>query len=230
MIMMKKIITRAAALVLALAASASSLSAQLFEKKLAYRAELDLGVSSISHFGTGKASYGPRVSGQVLATFRHSDFGVLTGLTLLQKGEKDVYYHQAQGQGDISSWYIQLPIHASYKLHLDLDNDLFIEAGPHFGYGLSGTLKGFIPQATNPTADATDLKVFDKGNGEAAFNRFDLGVGLNLAYKYKNYFLRLGIETSITDVVNKNHPDLAPRIKDKSTGYTNIYFGVGYQF
>lgn len=219
---MNKIFKRLAALAIAIVATTTSLSAQLDFEDTRYRAEAGITASKISNFGIGENLYGIRVSGQVLVPFQRSKWGLLSGLTLTNKGERQQYYvTAADGKTAITNqvrtalMYLQLPVNVSHRFDLNRNNRIYFEFGPYFAYALSGKIG--------------DLSLTKKINGEAPFNPFEIGVGASLHYDYKNIYLKAGVEYSLTAVAN-NQGSLAGRIAGGTPRYGLGYITLGYQF
>lgn len=219
---MNKIFKRLAALAIAIVATTTSLSAQLDFENSRYRAEAGVTASKISNFGIGENLYGIRVSGQVLVPFQRSKWGLLSGLTLTNKGERSSFYTNANvgtvaitPQDRTALMYLQLPVNISHRFDLNRNNRIYFEFGPYFAYALSGKIG--------------DLSLTKKVNGEAPFNPFEIGVGASLHYDYKNIYLKVGVEYSLTAVAN-NQGSLVGRIAGGTPRYGLGYITLGYQF
>ncbi len=219
---MKKLFNRLAALAIAIVATTTSLSAQLDFENSRYRVEAGITASKISNFGKGENLYGLRVSGQVLVPFQRSKWGLLTGLTLTNKGERSSFYNKTNiGTVSISPqdrtalMYLQLPVNFSHRFDLNRNNRIYFEFGPYLAYALSGKLG--------------DLSLTKKVNGEAPFNPFEVGIGASLHYDYKNIYLKAGVEYSLTKVVNLQG-SLARRVDGGTPRYGLGYITLGYQF
>lgn len=212
---MKKLIMRTIALALIASASISKLSAQ--DSKLQYRVEVGFGLSQINNYGTASnLLFAPRVSGQVLYNFSKS-FGLSSGLGIVNKGEKHQFFYDGGRTYVTSGWYFQLPLQASYRVDLNTDNRVYIEAGPYLAFGLVGK------QKNKASGDAINLFENDR------FNRLEYGLGLSFAYNYRNLYFRLGYENSLSKVVNPNG-EFASRVAGGNSAYGLISLGVGYQF
>lgn len=222
----KNSLIRLASLLLVFTLTAYELPARYFKmpSNFKFRAEIGLAGTGINSFGRyGQTAYGLRASGQVLYKFKRTDFGILSGITYQRGGENQASYWRAKGQGDIPLHLLQMPLHLSYTFNIDRYNKLYIEAGPHLFYGLSGSIN-------NINDTGKDYDVFEKVNGVTAFNRLGLGFGASLSYAYRDFYLRLGYDGTITDVVSKNaSADILDR-KGTIARHSALYFTVGYQF
>lgn len=190
-----------------------NLSAQFGE--ISYRAEAGVTFSKISNIGIGSSLVGLRLSGHVLLPFENSKLGILTGLTLTNKGEK-AGWHDGTKSGKFSQMYLQLPIELSFRTDINEDNRFFVAAGPYLAYGIAG--------------ERGDLKLFKKAsNGKTPMNPFELGLGINATYAYRMLYLKLGYETSLTDVVGKESI-LRYAVDGKSPKHGLVYITLGVEF
>lgn len=218
---MKTIMTRLAIFALVLVAGVASLSAQIYVENFRYRAEAGVTASKISKWGIGENLYGFRISGQVLMPFERSKWGIVTGLTLTNKGEKSSFYQTTTIESVIVTpqektalMYLQLPVNFSHRFDFNENNRLYFEFGPYVAYALSGKLG--------------DLSLAEKVSGESPFNRFEVGIGASLHYDYKNIYLKVGAEYSLTRVINQSG-SLA-RYAAGTPRYGLGYVTLGYQF
>ncbi len=180
--------------------------------KLEYRAEAGMSYSKIYKFLDGKSLVGMRLSGQVLLPFKNSNFALVSGLTLTNKGEKFKKIDKK-----VSLMYLQLPIEASIQLNLNQDNKIYLATGPYLGFNL--TRKG------------GDLDKVVKQASEDAFNAFEFGWGLNVMYAYRNIYLRTGLEISLNDVMNEKALSARSYIDLNQTRRNGLlYLTIGYQF
>ncbi len=200
------------ALVGMLTLSLGSAKAQI--GKLQYRAEAGMSYSKIYKFLNGKGLVGMRLSGQVLLPFENSNFALVSGLTLTNKGEK--FRNSSE---KVALMYLQLPVEASIRMDLNKDNKIYLATGPYFAFNLAR--KG------------GDLDKILKQTSEQAFNAFEFGWGLNAMYAFRNIYLRTGVEISLNDVMNEKAftPDTSSFIEvDKTRRNGLVYLSIGYQF
>lgn len=225
---MKQVFGKFVALALALTLSAQALSAQF--DKLRYRVEAGITSSKISEFGTGEALTGYRVGGFVILPFRHSAFSINTGLLIEKKGETSTFFQRVDGQQHSyktinALHYIQLPVEIVAKLKFDESNSLNIGFGPYLAYALSGKSSNWKSTAGN------SLNLLTKStDGQTPFNPFEVGLGLNLSYAYKQFSLKGGLELSLTDVVNGNNADVKPYLVGGTRRHGLAYVTLGYTF
>ena len=104
--------------------------------------------------------------------------------------------------------YIQLPIHAGYKLDLTPGTKLVFRAGPYLAYGVGGKIK-------------SDAKLFEDQDffGDDT-NRFDFGIGGAVGVEFLNKInVSLGADHGLTKVFKDT------KIKNRAA-----YISVGYKF
>lgn len=218
---MKTIMTRLAIFALVLVAGIASLSAQIYAENFRYRAEAGVTASKITKWGIGENLYGLRISGQVLMPFENSKWGLVTGLTLTNKGEKSSFYQNTKvgkvtvtPQEKTALMYLQLPVNFSHRFDFNENNRLYFEFGPYVAYALSGKLGA--------------VNLLEKVNGESPFNRFEVGLGASVHYDYKNMYLKVGAEYSLTRVVNQSGSLVGHSVGTPRYGLG--YVTLGYQF
>lgn len=85
--------------------------------------------------------------------------------------------------GNLSVSYIQVPIFAAYKFHLNDNMKLAIKAGPYFAYGLFGSDVTFY--------DYGDYNIFDD---EIGWKRFDAGLAAGVSLEISQF--EIGLEYS----------------------------------
>ncbi len=177
--------------------------------KLRYRAEAGMTYSKVYRFLNGDRLLGMRLSGQVVVPFEDTNFALVSGLTLTNKGEKF-----KKGKGKVGLMYLQIPLEASMEIGFK-ENKFYLATGPYAGFNL--------------TTDAGDLKNYPAG-AEKPFKSFDFGWGANAMYAYRNVYLRAGVELSLSDVMNENSS--AKGFIETGKGRRNglVYLTLGYQF
>lgn len=203
--------------------SISTMFAQLDFDNTRYRAEAGVISSQITKFGIGSPYWGFRVSGQVLLPFQRSKWALVSGLTITQKGEKSSFYYKSgeqtltTPQDRVSMLYAQVPFNISHRFDLNRSNRIYLEFGPYLAYALSGS--------------AGQLNIFEKRNGERGFNNIEIGLGASLHYDFKNFYLKGGLEYSLTPVVNKKG-HLTGNLEggNATSRYGLAYVMLGYQF
>ena len=141
-----------------------------------------------------------------------SNFYLMSGLEFTTKGAKSKI-NIADASGSISkatynAMYLQLPIHAGYKLDLVPGTKLIFRAGPYLAYGVGGKIKW----------DAKEIKDQDIFTDDS--NRFDFGIGGAVGVEFLNKIsVSLGADQGLTKI-----------FKDTSTKNRCAHISVGYKF
>ncbi len=191
---MKKIFSLAVVAVVALSASAQNIQ---------FGVKGGLNMSNISNTGLdSKAKIGFNVG--VTADYQVSkDLYVLSGLEYITKGEK---YQIENRDASLNLAYLQLPIHAGYKITIADDTRLVLHAGPYLAYALSAK--------TKVSGESTDI-IND-------INRFDAGLGIGAKAELGKISVGLGVDFGFLKV-NKS-------AQDKDNKNMNASLSVGYKF
>lgn len=132
------------------------------------------------------------------------DWYLMTGLEFTMKGAK---WDGEDGSTKIS--YLQLPIHAGYKLLVADNTKIVFHAGPYLAYGLSAKEEG--------------VDLFKKYDGldKAALKRFDFGVGLGVGAEFGKIGVGIGYDFGLANISNYDEAKLRNQ---------NAYLTVGYKF
>ncbi len=191
---MKKIFSLAVVAVVALSASAQNIQ---------FGVKGGLNMSNISNTGLdSKAKIGFNVG--VTADYQVSkDLYVLSGLEYITKGEK---YKIEGGDASLNLAYMQLPIHAGYKISIADDTRLVLHAGPYLAYALSAKTK----------VGSKKTNIIDD------MNRFDAGLGVGAKAELGKISVGLGVDYGLT-TINKN-------TEDGKNRNVNASLSVGYKF
>ena len=197
---------------------------------------------------TGKAN-GETKDGDMLIGYRVGagvEFGISDGfyinpgLYFLSRGAKGTVELPKMTDYSMkvvsSTWLhnVEIPVHVGYRTAIAPDMAVSIQAGPWFSYGFLGkvsqkttvTGEGKLADAAREYAKASDEAT---NNGETSpyktdpkvLKPFDLGVGMQAAFEYRQFGVNLGFEygllnTSGFDAVKVNN--------------MNFYVGLGYRF
>ena len=86
--------------------------------------------------------------------------------------------------------YIQIPVHARYKL----GNKVFLHAGPYFGFAIGGKASAeYLDNDGNRMAKASHKLTFRLDDSHSRYSRtFDYGLGVGVAVKFGN--VQVGLE------------------------------------
>ena len=185
--------------------------------------EVNLGVKAgvnLSNFGgDGVEDADSKVGFSIGATL---DYGLteslflLTGLDFTTKGAKGKFDDDDDDfEISINPMYLQIPVHAGYKLNMANDAKLVISAGPYVAYGLGGKVKSDFDGVSVSTDFFGDE---DKG---AIAKRFDFGVGLGVGYEFSKFKIGVGYDFGLANVSND---------KDYKVRTQNGYLTFGYKF
>lgn len=130
---------------------------------------------------------------------------LITGLELQTKGTKS----KPHGSADVkyNPMYLQIPVHAAYKLEVADNTKLVFEAGPYVAYGISGKMK----------SEGRKVNIF----GDDRFKRFDMGAGASFGVEISKFVIKTGYDFGIIDIAK------ADGVKARNHGG---YVTVGYHF
>ena len=186
----------------------------------------------------GKMMIGYRAG--VGAEFGFADgFYVNPGVYFLSRGAKSEAIEMLGAKADATLWLhnVEIPVHVGYRAAVAPDMSVSIQSGPWFSYGFLGkrvykaTGEGLAADAAkkvvdelnkgdnNPYKDTTVAGVTVK----APLKPFDLGVGMQAAFEYRQFGVNLGFEYGLLNTSNIETP------KTKVNNM-NFYVGLGYRF
>ncbi len=192
---MKKIFSLAVVAVVALSASAQNI--QLGIKG-------GLNASNLSNINDTEAKIG--FNAGVTADYQLAEsLYVLSGLEYTTKGAKFSVSGSTQEYSSTLS-YLQLPIHAGYKMSIADNTRLVLHAGPYLAYALSAKTKAGS-EKTNVINDT---------------NRFDAGLGGGAKVELGKISVGLGVDYGLT-TVNKD-------TEGGKNRNMNASLSVGYKF
>lgn len=192
---MKKIFSLAVVAVVALSASAQNIQ---------FGVKGGLNISNLTKASNSKAKIG--FNAGVTADYQLAEnLYVLSGLEYTTKGAK---FTTSEATEDASTnlGYLQLPIHAGYKMSIADDTRLVLHAGPYLAYALSAKNK--------VGSEKTDI--ID------GINRFDAGLGIGAKVELGKISVGLGVDYGLT-TVNKD-------TKNGKNRNMNAGLSVGYKF
>lgn len=192
---MKKIFSLAVVAVVALGASAQNIQ---------FGVKGGLNISNLTKASNSKAKIG--FNAGVTADYQLAEsLYVLSGLEYTTKGAK---FTASELSVDASTnlGYLQLPIHAGYKMSIADDTRLVLHAGPYLAYALSAKTK-----AGSEKTDIID-----------GINRFDAGLGIGAKVELGKISVGLGVDYGLT-TVNKD-------TKNGKNRNMNAGLSVGYKF
>lgn len=125
-----------------------------------------------------------------------ANWSLMPSLELAAKGCK------FDGGGDISVYYLQLPVLAAYRFNLNDSWNLTVKAGPYFAFGMFG----------NISDEYGDADLFDVAE------RFDYGLDLGVDFEYHQYVFGLEYEYGLANI-NKEGGDVKNAAFFVTAGY-----------
>lgn len=142
-----------------------------------------------------------------------SSFFLMSGLELTTKGAKGknkvIDASGFMAKATYNAMYLQLPIHAGYKLDIAPGTKLVFRAGPYLAYGIGGKIKWDVKNTIE------DENFFNDGT-----NRFDFGIGGAVGVEFMNKInVSLGADQGLAKV-----------FKDTKVKNRAAYISVGYKF
>ena len=111
----------------------------------------------------------------------NDQFSVIPAGELVMKG-----YKRKGGDDNIKLVYVQVPVHAAYKIDIADDMNLVLKAGPYFGFGLFGSEISFGGEKQN---------VFDDGG----FKRFDMGLSCGVGMDVSKFAIGIEFTRGLTN-------------------------------
>jgi hypothetical protein len=149
------------------------------------------------------------------------DWYLLTGLNYSVQGAKtaDVV--------NLSMSYLQLPVHAGYKIAVSDNTKLVFHAGPYVGYAIHSKWKMGNSSGLNPLAglfdtdDWADLIKDVAGATMPKMKKFDFGLGLGVGAEFGKFGVDLGWDFGLVNIVDAGVG---------SGKNMNAYLTVGYKF
>lgn len=133
-----------------------------------------------------------------------TSFGVTTGLELTTKGAK---IDEEGIDANMNAVYLQLPIHANYKLSVAPATKVIFHAGPYFAYGVGGKSK-FNGEKEN---------TFSKDG----FDKFDFGLGVGAGLQVWKFGVDLGWDFGLKNISGDS---------DVKVRNQNAYLSFSYRF
>ena len=215
------------------------------EKPVEFGARMGFNISSLSKLDSGNKSTKFGFMGGVTLDFNLSHtFYLSTALDFINKGTKadlDFNYSGTElfiKDSRIHAMYLQVPIHAGYKIWVGNKAKISLHAGPYVAYGIDGMTKlgdNVTKVQGSETLTLTEFIQIYSGFkrewetfGEKApndvnvdtYNRFDWGIGLGIAYQYDRVVLGVNYDLGLNDI---------SKAKNKTKNNAG-YATIGYKF
>ena len=180
----------------------------------------------------GKMMVGYRVGAG--AEFGFADgFYINPGLYFLSRGAKTEGVAIAGTKVDATLWLhnVEIPVHVGYRAAIAPDMAVSIQAGPWFSYGFLGK-RVYKATGDGLAADAAKKVVDELNKGDnnpykdgkvvkQSLKPFDLGVGMQAAFEYRQFGVNLGFEYGLLNT---------SAIENVKVNNMNFYVGLGYRF
>ena len=187
------------------------LTASYAQAQVNYGARVGIGATGTGE-GDAFEKYGFQIGG--VAEFTLSDvWAIQPSLLFATQGDKKkIEFWGASASSQTNMYYIQLPVHLQYRLHLwELEGskiNLLIQAGPYLGYALGGKIITKESYGGKSSKEKEDIKF---GNGkDYDYKPLDFGIGLNVGFQLKNADIKkniqavLGFNHGLTDISNSS--------------------------
>lgn len=136
-----------------------------------------------------------------------------------------LYRHLGASKNDQQTRIQALTVPVNLGLRVGLDNHLALslEAGPNFSYLLSA-------KEPMPNSTSIELNLLEKNeDGDALLKRFEAGFGVSAALEYNKFFVRVGGDFGLSNLINKSQLKDSS-IKNSSAKTSDFHIGVGYRF
>ncbi len=162
------------------------------------------GVNLTNMYGKYSDSFSPKFgfNAGIMGEYGFANnFCLQSGLMVHSKGDKIKF---DSGCDTYNFIYLQLPIHAGYKVDVAPTTKIVFHAGPYIAYGIDGKWK----------RDGELLYHLFK---DLHYRRFDVGAGIGVGAEYGNFLLDLGV-------------DMGFLIVDETFKQISSYLSVGYKF
>ena len=188
---------------------AAVLTASYAQAQFTFGARAGLNVTNISHTINGKTT-----SGEDNRKFKPGfqigvvgEYAIIENLViqpgLLLSTQGGIYKYSGAGREykeTISLSYLQIPVNAQYKIDVGSMSLLF-QAGPYFGFAVSGKSKEKIKQ-DGKTEKTTESIKFGTGKEDDGIKRGDFGLGFGTGLQFDNIQVGLGYNFGLANIVD----------------------------
>jgi len=173
--------------------------------------------------GDMKPKYKPGFQIGVVGEYAISEyFAIQPGILFATHGNKinwsqtypSLGKQEFKGSANIN--YLQIPVNAQYKLDLG-GNALLLQAGPYFGFALSGKSKSETTFNGETEKNDLDLKF---GSKEEEINPLDFGLGLGVGLQINAIQIGLGYKFGLANLSNFDETS----INNRGFALTATYF------
>jgi len=129
---------------------------------------------------------------------------------------------EVNGEADITPYYLNIPIHAGYKMALNDNLNLSLSAGPYIGIGLWGkgtskiTTKGNVPAELGIVPREYKIDNIFK---DSDIRRFEIGIGVKAGLEFMDHYrLSVGYDIQLNSMMKND--DYYNQIVSVTLGYT----------
>ena len=173
------------------------------QAQITWNVKAGFGFSNCSSEGTETNSTLVWKAGVGIEKPLSANWSIMPSLEIAMKGcevESEDEYGSA-GTTDVKISYIQIPVLAAYRYHLNDSYNLVAKAGPYFAYGITGKVG--------------EYDLFDEGTGK----RFDMGLDLGVDLEHERYVIGFEYEYGFTSIEEGWNTTIAA-----------AYLTIGYKF
>ena len=168
----------------------------------------------------------------VVGVYALSDaFSVQSGILYATQGCKvdaktNFSHTQLETKGTFNLNYIQIPVHAQYKIDLG-GAKLLLQAGPYLGYGLGGKMK--LTNLMDGVENKDDIKIKMGSGKDKPYRSFDFGLGAGAGLQFGSLQVALGYQMGFVDLINPKWMEAQPiqveasKIKNSALSLTLTY-------
>lgn len=181
--------------------SLNSLKAQE-DKFFVFGLKAGIDVASMSGFKgynniSGSSAHLSFIGGITLDFNIATKWAILSGLEYTTKGV-DLTHSSTESKQIVPDYranYLQLPIHAGYKLKTSDDSNVIFHGGPYLAYGVGGHVEWRSEISTSNHVDIfrNDL-----------MQRFDYGLGIGITIDTKNFAFNLGYDHGLKNIIRSD--------------------------
>ncbi|MDR1715825.1 MAG: PorT family protein [Prevotella sp.] len=148
---------------------------------------------------------------------------ILAGLNFTMLGAKEkVISENELNELTTELNYLQLPVHAAYKLKISETAKLVFHGGPYISYAVNGKHK------SKATSGEESVNAFSDEAGILKLKKFDAGIGLGIGIDIKKFNIDLGSDLGIANIYAGRIENTD--VKNVQINNTNAYISLGYKF
>ena len=138
-----------------------------------------------------------------------ANWSIMPSLEFAMKGTKYAEGRVSIGvsEPELSLSYIQIPVLAAYRFHVNNSLNMVLKAGPYIAYAIKGDYEGY------------DIFEKDEFDGEEMGKRLDYGLDLGVDLEYQRYVVGFEYEYGFSSIE-----------KDFDTKTSAMYLTIGYKF